>query len=226
MTILAGVILGLIFLVESFVWYVRAMSLPAYRSKSISTSNIVMYLTRVFLVVYQIILNFKIESGAGKEIVFLVGMLAMIIATFFNYWLFSSKKAIQLFWNFFLSVGSISRLLKKHQFQSEVFVIEAPFRFNVISISSFFSTLAMILVYVLPQILATFFYDYRLTLSSVGQAISFLGMLITLLILDPRLFGMHDDGDIRVGFTEYMYGRFLALLFATIVFIIIFLALT
>jgi len=150
----------------------------------------------------------------------------MIIATFFNYWLFNNKKAMQLFWNFFLNVGSALHLLKKHQFQDEVFVIKAPFRLNIISISSFFSTLAMIAVYILPQILAAFFYEYRLTLSSVGQAVSFLGMLITLLILDPRLFGMHDGGDIKIGFAEYMHGRFLALLFATIIFSIVFLGLT
>lgn len=75
MIVIAGILIGLVFIVESFVWYVRTMSTPVYRSKSISTSNIVMCITRVLIIGYQIILNFSIESGGGLRGVLIITLI-------------------------------------------------------------------------------------------------------------------------------------------------------
>ena len=208
MNYLAGVLLGLVFLVESFVWFIRSMSETAYRSKSISTSNIIMYLTRVLLVGYQILINYKIETGGGVKEVVLSGLIAMIAALLSHALIFCNESVLHGFWTVFRKLSLLCRIIHKDELSDKVYVV-TPWRsgLNIVVLASLVSTISLLLVYTLPQIFATLFYDYRLTLSSVGQVISFLGMLVTLFVLDPRLFKMHDSGEIKTGFIQYLNGR-------------------
>lgn len=208
MNYLAGVVLGLVFLVESFVWFIRSMSETAYRSKSISTSNIIMYLTRVMLVCYQILINYKIETGGDVKEVVLSGLVAMIAALLSHALIFCNQAVLHGFWMTFKKLALTFRIIHKDELSNDVYVVgPLHMRLNVVVLASLVSTISLLLVYTLPQIFATLFYDYRLTLASVGQVISFFGMLITLFVLDPRLFRMHDSGEIRTGFIQYFNGR-------------------
>ncbi len=207
MNYLAGVVLGLVFLVESFVWFIRSMSETAYRSKSISTSNIIMYLTRVMLIGYQILLNYKIETGGGVEEVVLSSMIAMLVALLCHGLIFCHTATLRVVWRFFKWLALTFRLINPGELCDDVYPSHWRFTPGVVMLASLMSTIALLFVYTLPQIFATIFYDYRLTLSSVGQVISFFGMLITLFVLDPRLFKMHDSGEIRTGFCQYLNGR-------------------
>lgn len=207
MNYLAGVLLGLVFLVESFVWFIRSMSETAYRSKSISTSNIIMYLTRVMLIGYQILLNYKIETGGGVEEVIVSSMIAMLVALLCHGVVFCHAPTLRVVWGFFKWLALAFRLIKPGELCDDVYVSRWRFTPGVVMLASLVSTIALLFVYTLPQIFATLFYEYRLTLSSVGQVISFFGMLITLFVLDPRLFKMHDTGEIRTGFRQYLNGR-------------------
>ena len=207
MNYLAGVLLGLVFLVESFVWFIRSMSETAYRSKSISTSNIIMYITRVMLIGYQILLNYKIETGGGVEEVILSGMIAMLVALLTHGLIFCHEGVLRGVWRCFTWLALTFRLIRPGELCDDVYVSAWRFRPGVVMLASLVSTITLLFVYTLPQIFATIFYEYRLTLSSFGQVISFFGMLITLFVLDPRLFKMHDSGEIRTGFGQYLNGR-------------------
>jgi hypothetical protein len=207
MNYLAGVLLGLVFLVESFVWFIRSMSETAYRSKSISTSNIIMYVTRVMLIGYQILLNYKIETGGGVEEVVLSGMIAMLVALLTHGLIFCHEGVLRVVWQCFKWLALMFRLIRPGELCDDVYISAWQFRPGVVMLASLLSTITLLFVYTLPQIFATIFYEYRLTLSSVGQVISFFGMLITLFVLDPRLFKMHDSGEIRTGFGQYLNGR-------------------
>lgn len=207
MNYLAGVLLGLVFLVESFVWFIRSMSEAAYRSKSISTSNIIMYITRVMLIGYQILLNYKIETGGGVDEVILSGIVAMLVALLTHGLVFCHEGVLRAVWHSFKWLALTFRLIRPGELSDDVYVCAWRFRPGVVMLASLVSTITLLFVYTLPQIFATIFYDYRLTLSSVGQVISFFGMLITLFVLDPRLFRMHDSGEIRTGFGQYLNGR-------------------
>lgn len=207
MNYLAGVLLGLVFLVESFVWFIRSMSETAYRSKSISTSNIIMYTTRVMLIGYQILLNYKIETGSGIAEVIESGAIAMLVALGLHTLIFCNHSVLLIVWQSFTRVALALRLIKPGEFSEQVYVSSWHFKPGVVMLASLASTVTLLFVYTLPQIFATIFYDYRLTLSSIGQVISFLGMLITLFVLDPRLFRMHDSGEIQEGFRHYINGR-------------------
>lgn len=214
MNYLAGALLGLVFVVESFVWFIRSMSETAYRSKSISTSNIIMYVTRVMLIGYQILLNYKIETGGGIEEVILSGMLAMLVALLCHALIFCHAGVLRVTWRTFTWLALAFRLIRPGELCDDVYVSTWRFRPGVVMLASLVSTITLLFVYTLPQIFATIFYDYRLTLSSVGQVISFFGMLITLFVLDPRLFRMHDTGEIRTGFIQYLNGRLWGLMSA------------
>lgn len=216
MTYLAGVFLGLIFLIETFVWYIRSMSESNYRSKVISTSNIIMYITRVFLVGYQIIINYQIETGGDVRQVILSGLVGMVFAALANQLIFTNHSILQFFWNIFYKTFIRLKLISPHEYCRDVHLLSKKFVVNSVVSASLVSTISLLLVYVLPQIFATIFFDYRLTLSSVGQVISFLGMVITLFVLDPQLFKMQDAGEIKIGFSYYLHGRILGLSAAAI----------
>lgn len=211
MTYLAGALLGLVFLVETFVWYIRSMSESKYRSKVISTSNIIMYLTRVLLIGYQIILNYEIETGGNVRQVILSGLIGMVFAALAHWIIFSNHSAVQFFWNVFYKTSAKFRLIHPHEYCEDVHVLGKDFAINLVVFASFVSTISLLFVYILPQIFATLFFEYRLTLSSVGQVISFFGMIVTLFILDPQLFKMQDAGEIKTGFSYYLHGRIFGL---------------
>lgn len=211
MTYLAGVLLGLVFLVETFVWYIRSMSESQYRSKVISTSNIIMYLTRVLLIGYQIILNYEIETGANVRQVILSGLIGMVFAALVHWLIFSNRVAVQFFWDLFYKTSAKFRLIHPHEYCDDVHLLSKQPVMNLVVAASFVSTISLLFVYILPQIFATLFFDYRLTLSSVGQVISFFGMIVTLFILDPQLFKMQDAGEIKTGFSYYLHGRIFGL---------------
>lgn len=207
MIYVAGCLLGLVFLVETFVWYIRSMSESNYRSKVISTSNIIMYLTRVLLIGYQIILNYEIETGGDVRQVILSGFIGMSFAVFSHLLIFTNHSILQLFWNIFYKTFAKFRLINPHEYCQEVHLLNKKFVMNLVVSASFVSTVSLLFVYILPQIFATLFFNYRLTLSSVGQVISFFGMIVTLFILDPQLFKMQDAGEIKIGFSYYLHGR-------------------
>jgi hypothetical protein len=216
MITIAGILIGLVFIVESYVWYVRAMADPAYRSKSISTSNMVMYITRVLIVSYQIILNFTIESGGGLRSVLVATLIGIIISLLGHMLLFYNKKMLNGFWRFFTCLFIRVRIIKAHEYERVVYSPVRGITFGYLAMASALSTIALVFVYIAPQIFATLYSDYRLTLSSIGQVISFFGMVITLFVLDPALFKMHDAGEIQKGFSLYLQGRIMGLLAATI----------
>ena len=207
MNVLAGILIGLVFIVESCVWYIRSMSLPQYRSKSISTSNIVMYVTRVFVVGYQIILNFSIESGGGLKQVLMATFIGMVVSLIGHSLLFYNHKSLSFSWRAFLSIFKKLRLIQLFEYEKEIYVPVFICSTHRVVIASALSTIALVFVYITPQIFATLYSGYRLTLSSIGQAISFFGMLITLFLLDPAMFKMHDEGEIQRGFSLYLLGR-------------------
>lgn len=213
MNTLAGVLLGLVFIVESGVWYVRSMATPEYRSKSIATSNIVMYATRILIAGYQIILNFRIESGEGLKEVLQVTLIGMLVAFVGNALFFYNNKIRTFFWKFFVIVFGRLNILAPNECEGVAFAPTRSVRalWGKVLVASAFSTIALVLVYIAPQMFATFYPSYRLTLSSVGQVISFFGMVVTLFVLDPVLFKMHDDGRIQTGFAMYLMGRLLGL---------------
>jgi len=213
-----------VFIVESGVWYVRSMATPEYRSKSIATSNIVMYVTRVLIIGYQIILNFSIENGGGLHGVLVATLVGMLVAFFGHILVFYNHHVRQFFWASFLIIFGKLRILSPGEYEGEPFAPLVPsgaWGRNVV-IASALSTMALVLVYIAPQMFATFYSGYRLTLSSIGQVISFFGMVVTLFVLDPALFKMHDAGNIQTGFSMYLMGRLLglslaaAILFASI----------
>ena len=220
MTYVAGILLGLVFLVETFVWYIRSMSESSYRSKVISTSNIIMYLTRVLLIGYQIILNYEIETGGDVRQVILSGLIGMTFAAVVHQVIFSYHSVIQFFWDLFYKTFVRFGLIYSHEYSQEVHLLSKKIVMNIVVVASFVSTISLLFVYILPQIFATLFFDYRLTLSSVGQVISFLGMIVTLFILDPQLFKMQDAGEIRTGFSYYLQGRIIGLSVAAFVLMI------
>lgn len=220
MIVIAGILIGLVFIVESFVWYVRTMSSPAYRSKSVSTSNIVMYITRVLIIGYQIILNFTIESGGGLRAVLITTLIGVAISLLGHLFFFYIHGVLTFLWKLFLIVFGRLKIINGHEYETEIFFPSLKFEFGFLAMASALSTIALVFVYIAPQIFATLYADYRLTLSSVGQVISFFGMVVTLLVLDPALFKMHDEGEIQKGFSLYLRGRLLGL-FASIVLMVV-----
>ena len=216
MIVIAGILIGLVFIVESFVWYVRTMSAPDYRSKSISTSNIVMYITRVLIIGYQIILNFSIESGGGLRAVLITTLIGVSISLFGHLFIFYIRGVLIFSWKLFLYAFGRLKIINEHEYESEIYFPSYKCKFGFLAMASALSTIALVFVYIAPQIFATFYADYRLTLSSIGQVISFLGMVVTLLILDPALFKMHDEGEIQKGFSLYLRGRLTGLLVSII----------
>jgi hypothetical protein len=214
MIIAAGILIGFVFIVESYVWYVRTMAAPAYRSKSISTSNMVMYITRVLIIGYQIILNFTIESGGGLRSVLIATLIGMVVSLFGHAILFYNKKLLDTSWKFFICTLTRLRIIKAYEYEQVVYSPVRNIGFSYLALASALSTIALVFVYIAPQIFATLYSDYRLTLSSIGQVISFFGMVITLFVLDPALFKMHDAGEIQKGFSLYLQGRIMGLVFA------------
>jgi len=222
MTLIAGFLLGLAFLVETFVWYIRSMSESTYRSKVISTSNIIMYLTRILLVGYQIILNYQIETGGNVQQVILSGLVGMLFAFFAHILIFGNESFIRIFWKIYYKSALVFRLINTNEYSSSAYVPNKNIKLNLVLIASFISTIALLFVYILPQIFATLYFDYRLTLSSVGQILSFLGMIVTLFVLDPQLFRMQDAGEIKDGFSYYLNGRLFGLGIAALVLMVSF----
>lgn len=220
MITIAGILIGLVFIVESYVWYVRTMAAPAYRSKSISTSNMVMYITRVLIIGYQIILNFTIESGGGLKSVLIATLIGIVVSLFGHLILFYNKKMLSGSWRFFTYVLTRLRIIKMHEYEQAVCSPVRDIAFSYLAMASALSTIALVFVYIAPQIFATLYSDYRLTLSSIGQVISFFGMVITLFVLDPALFKMHDAGEIQKGFSVYLQGRIIGLIVAIILLLV------
>jgi hypothetical protein len=216
MITIAGILIGLVFIVESYVWYVRTMAAPDYRSKSISTSNMVMYLTRFLIIGYQIILNFTIESGGGLRAVLVATLIGIVVSLFSHAILFYNKKVLSGSWWFFTHILTRVRIINVHEYEQVAYSPVRDIGFSYLAIASALSTIALVFVYIAPQIFATLYSDYRLTLSSIGQVISFFGMVITLFVLDPALFKMHDAGEIQKGFSVYLQGRIMGLVVATI----------
>lgn len=216
MIIFAGTLIGLVFIVESYVWYVRTMAAPDCRSKSISTSNMVMYVTRILIIGYQIILNFTIESGGGLRSVLIATLIGIVVSLFGHALLFYNKKILSSSWRFFAYAFIRLRIIGSHEYEKVIYYPVRDIALSYVSLASALSTIALVFVYIAPQIFATLYSDYRLTLASIGQVISFFGMVVTLFVLDPALFKMHDAGEIQKGFSEYVQGRMIGLLVAAI----------
>jgi hypothetical protein len=208
---LAPVLLALTFFIECFVWYIRAMSLEPCRSKTFATSNIIMYCSRVFLVTYQIIINYSIEIGRLMSEIITVIKYSMILA-FIMCLVFYSKLLTNLFWSTYLKIVNFvgfcdSKNYRLVSFSTNLNIIHL----NRLTVSSLLSTFVLLLVYTAPQLFAINNYQYRLTASSLGQLLSFGGMIITLFVLDPILFSLQDRNKLEDGFSFYIIGRIVAM---------------
>jgi len=114
----------------------------------------------------------------------------------------------EFFWLTYLKIVNYSRICDSKNYRSFIFSANLNnINFNRLNVSSFLSTFVLLLVYTLPQLLAIHNYQYRLTASSLGQFLSFGGMVITLFILDPILFSLQDRNKLADGFSSYIIGR-------------------
>jgi 8-oxo-dGTP pyrophosphatase MutT (NUDIX family) len=168
------------------------------------------------------ILNYQIETGGNVKQVMLSGVVGMLFAFFAHILIFGNEAFIRIFWKIYYKSALVFRLINTHEYSSSAFVPNKNIKLNLVFIASFISTIALLFVYILPQIFATLYFDYRLTLSSVGQILSFLGMIVTLFVLDPQLFRMHDAGKIKDGFSYYLNGRLFGLGIAALVLMVSF----
>jgi hypothetical protein len=130
------------------------MATPEYRSKSITTSNIVMYAMRVLIAGYQVILNFRIESGEGLREVLHVTLIGMLVAFFGHILFFYNDKIRTFFWNFFVAVFGKLNMLTSGEYENTPFAPAKSIRVlrGKVLIASAFSTIDLVLVYTPPNV--------------------------------------------------------------------------
>lgn len=65
------------------------------------------------------------------------------------------------------------KIINEDEYESHIYFPSFKGQFNFLATTSALSTIALVFVYIGPHFFATFYSDYRLTLSSIGQVISF-----------------------------------------------------
>lgn len=216
----AAVALAVAFFVETSSWWVRVEAKNDNFGLFISRSNIYLYMGRFFSLIFSALIAFKIESGTtSSQIAFL------LFLTFLTSFLIQLLILNIHFRRFMLNVISIILRLPKTERNerpavSEYFHERQDEKYRLFLFTFFASTIFGFGIS-MPLFLASVFIENRLLLSNLAQAINALGMVITLLFVDQKLYSAFDNLSLYPNLLVYTAARSSAFLIVSVVFAIL-----
>lgn len=202
------------FLIETSSWLLRAQSTPADVGLYVGRSNIYLYSSRMFTLVFTASLAFAIESGQPIHAIF-----TTIYATFILSAVFHVGLMFDTFRSGAMQVISGALLLPPRG------RVGHTAGMHIVGTRLFWLTTATSIIFSIsltaPILGAILLPEYRLSISYVGQIINFFGTIIILLFVDQILFKAIDAQQIDEVIMSYVGGRLVGFVLIGVVFLCI-----
>lgn len=216
--VLAIVCLAVTLLIETSSWCLRAGSGVNNQGLYNSRVNIYLYAARFFYLIFMVLMAWAVDAGATPRDVLAIvgaalvgGLVAHLIYVFVD-------GAANFFDSKMLSL-LIPEVRVKPNFGLRFRVHDALFGWSA------FSSVFMMLGVTLPFIAAAFYPDSRMMISSLGQAVTAIGTIVTLFRVDYAMYRSMDTGSLPDLVGYFVAGRITALaLLASVITIAFFLA--
>lgn len=204
--LIAAISLSLVFLVETFAWFLRANALKDGRAYVISKSNIILYSSRGFAFGFQASISYYLETQGIASGVFFVCIVGFVTATLTHTLTFYNPVVRRVVWN--CMVGLMKKInrwdsnLMANELAS-ICRVRSPQLFIVTSISTAIFGLAI----TLPYLLALYNPTFRLTFTSLIQLLNFFGTIFLLYLVDPIMYKLMDKCELKFSIYDYIAGR-------------------
>jgi len=202
------------FLIETSSWLLRAQSTPADVGLYVGRSNIYLYSSRMFTLVFTASLAFAIESGQPIHAIFTI-----IYSTF----ILSALLHVGLMFDGFRA-GAM-RLISGALLLPSRGQVGHTAGMHIVSTRLFWLTTATSVIFSIsltaPILGAIVLPEFRLSISYVGQIINFFGTIIILLFVDQILFKAIDARQIDEVIMSYVGGRLVGFVVIGLVFLVI-----
>jgi hypothetical protein len=217
---LAPLSLGVAFFVETSSWWIRVEAKNDNFGLFISRSNIYLYSGRFFSLVFTALIALMIESGSNSSQIAFLFSVTFLVSFFIQILIVHRpfrRAALRL-------IAILLRLPKTvhHEQPSafEHFKQQQKEKYKLFLFTLIASTIFGLGIS-LPLFLAAVFIENRLLLSNLAQAINALGMIVTLLFVDQKLYAAFDNSALYPNLLIYTIARSLAFFIVSIIFILL-----
>lgn len=216
MLILSSIGLSISLLVESSSWTLRAMSGKSNHGFFNSRASIYLYGGRFFSLLFMGVMS--ILADQQKDINLMTMFISISV---------TSAACTQIFYkkmpNFFHWINKIMTGLIFQKFDMKFDYKQSVIKDNSLKRNTTLATVVVIFGISSPYILAAFYPEIRMTISTLGQFITAIGTVLVLFNVDTALFKKMDKNNLKYYIFEYLEGRCMGLIFASIIFWVIFL---
>jgi hypothetical protein len=202
------------FLIETSSWLVRSQSTSADLGLYVGRSNIYLYSSRMFTLVFTASLAFAVESGESMHVIFTIIYTAFFLSAAIHAVLMFDvprQKAMHLIAGALLLPrrGPIGHTAGIHVFGNRLFWLTTG------------TSIIFSLSLTAPILGAILLPEFRLSISYVGQLINFFGTIIILFFVDQILFKAIDARQIDEIIMSYVAGRLAGFVLIGLVFVCI-----
>ncbi|BCA66198.1 lipid II flippase family protein [Fluviibacter phosphoraccumulans] len=199
--LLAGIGLSISLGMETLSWTVRSLADAGQMGHFISRTNVFLYGARIFNLLFVMLISFFIDSGMGaKNILFIIGLSFVMVTIFHGPLTFSKKLETDVSKAIGLLLGvSAAEGINYNICQPSVRLAY----FTALSTAVFTAGLSV------PYVLASWFPEYRMTMSTISQIINSIGTVLLLFLVDPLMYRMMDKGALNSSISSYVKGRFM-----------------
>ena len=215
---IAAISLALVFLVETLSWFMRANALTSGRAYVIAKSNLILYSSRAFSFGFQASLSYYLETKGAVNGVLFICIVGFLSAALIHLITFYHRRSRNLAWG---GMVKVMRVIKRWD-PALMAATLTPVK-GISSRRLFIATAASTAIFgiaiTLPYLLALYNPSLRLTYTSLIQLLNFIGTLFLLYFVDPVLYKLMDEGNLKNAIYDYIGGRiagFVLSLFITV----------
>jgi len=198
--------------VETSTWWLRGLAPAQKVGLYISRSNILAYAMRAFLIFYNALISFFIETGATPRSVAAVLGVSFVLAGLLQIML-ASRSRLTMF--LLRRMTRLLRLADPEPLRPRSRRVHDRRLLLLVAFTTTIFSLGM----TLPLLVAVLVPEFRLSISYLGQVINIVGMLVVLFYTDQQLFAAMDAGTLLDDVTDYTHGRMVAFLLTGVAFL-------
>lgn len=199
---LAPILQAFAFFIETSSWLLKSQSSSDNVGLYVGRSNIFLYFSRAFTLVFTATLSFYVESGSALSAIMHAMTATFLVAAFFHLALFWPRLRSLVVWAF-----SWILVLPKRNLAVESLHL-ASLGGRLFWMTAITSTIFSISLSA-PILGAMMVPQYRLSISYVGQIVNFFGTVVILFFVDQILFRAIDRRMIGNVIMSYVAGRVL-----------------
>jgi len=204
--LIAAISLACVFLVETYAWFVRANALNDGRAYVISKSNLILYSSRAFAFGFQASLSYYLETRGAVEGVLFICVVGFVSSVLIHLLTFYHRSVRGLTWSAMVGMMKSIRRWDESLMSKELPPI-AKIRSRRLYLATTASTAIFGVAITLPYLLALYNPSLRLTFTSLIALLNFLGTIFLLYLVDPVLYKLMDDGNLRYSIYDFVAGR-------------------